>query len=163
MYWSYQWWDLALEDLIVHCRKDLVAWVVPYYDGRNWRLISLAEIAEDLPEILEELAEIKEQYDEMLETLNEAIEKAEEIAADNPEIVRFLLVQMDWDTETTVENSWITADSDVIYTWISGEPNGIVEFYVWDWYVKVKSSENENWIIRLRLSKAKPDAFLNHL
>lgn len=163
MFWSYQWWDLALEDLIIHCPKELVAGVVPYYDGRNWKLISLAEIAEDLPQILEELEKIKEQYDEMLETLNQAIEKAEEIAADNPEIVRFLLVQMDWDTETTVENEWITADSDVTYTWISGEPNWIVEFYVWNWYVTVRSSENENGILRLRLSKAKEDAFLNHL
>lgn len=163
MFWSYEWWDLALEDLIIHCPKELIAGVVPYYDGRNWRLISLAHIAEDLPKILEQLEEIQEEYEEMLETLNEAIEKAEEISADNPEIVRFMLVQMDWDTETTVSNDWITADTDATPTWISWSPNGIVEFYVGNGYITVRSSENESWIVRLRLSKAKPDAFLNHL
>ena len=163
MYGSYEWWDLALEDLIVHCREDLVAGVVPYYDGRHWKLISLAEIAEDLPEILEELEEIKREYDEMLETLNEAIETAQQIAADNPEIVRFALVQMDGDTSTTFEDSFITTDSDVIQTWISWSPNGIIETYVWDWFVTITSSENENGIVRLRISKAKENAFLNHL
>lgn len=163
MYWSYQRWDLALEDLTLHCPSDLVKGVVPYYDGRVWRLVELADIAEDLPEILEELEEIKEEYAQMIELLNEAIEAAEAAAADNPEIVRFLLIQMDWDTETTVENPWIDSETDAVPTWISGTPNGIVEFYVGEWYITVKSSENENWIVRLRLSKAKPQAFLNSL
>lgn len=163
MYWSYEWWDLALEDLILYCPKELVAGVVPYYDGRHWRLLELASIAEKLPEIIQELEKFKEDFDEMMAKIDEALEKAEELARDNPEEVRFLLVQMDWDTETTVSNSWISSDSDVIQTWISWEPNGIVETYVWDWYVTIRSSENENWIVRLRLSKAKQGAFLNSL
>ena len=163
MYWSYQRWDLALEDLTLHCPSDLVKGVVPVYDGRVWRLIDIASIAEDLPEILEELEEIKEQYAEMMEKLEEAIEAAEAAAADNPEIVRYMLIQMDWDTETTVENSWIDAGTDAVPTWISWSPNGIVEFYVGDWYITVRSSENETGIVRLRLSKAKPQGFLNSL
>ena len=66
----------------------------------------------------------------MIDALNRAIEAAEAAAADNPEIVRFLLVQMDGDTETTVNNSWIDAETDATPTWLSGTPNGIVEFYV---------------------------------
>lgn len=163
MYGSYEFWDLALEDLIFHCPSDLVAWVIPYYDGRRWKLIALSNIAEDLPEILEELREIREEYNEMLETLNEAIETARQLAEDNPEIVRFLLVQMDWDKETTVENSWIDSATDATPTWLSWTPNGVIEFYVWEWYITIKSSDNENGIVRLRLSKAKPNAFLNHL
>jgi hypothetical protein len=92
---------------------------MPYFDGRHWRLIKLADIAEDLPEIIEELEQFEEQFNEMMEKINEALEKAEEIAKDNPEEVRFLLVQMDGDRETTVENEWITHDADVIQTWIS--------------------------------------------
>lgn len=163
MFGSYQWWDLALEDLTLHCPSDLVKGVVPVYDGRHWRLVDLWDISEDLPEILEELEEIKEEYDVMIDALNRAIEAAEAAAADNPEIVRFLLVQMDGDTETTVNNSWIDAETDATPTWLSGTPNGIVEFYVWDGYIKVVSSENETWVVRLRLSKAKPQAFLNSL
>ena len=163
MFWSYQWWDLALEDLTLHCPSDLVKGVVPVYDGRVWRLVDLWDIAEDLPEVLEELERIEEEYQEMLETLNEAIEKAEEIAADNPEIVRFMLVQMDGDTETTVNNEWITSETDATPTWINWSPNWIVELYVGDWYITIRSSENETWIVRLRLSKAKPEAFLNSL
>lgn len=162
-YWSYERWDLTLQDLILHCPADLVPGVVPYFDGRHWRLIKLADIAEDLPKIIEELEEFEWKFETMMEQINEALEKAEEIARDNPEEVRFLLVQMDWDTETTVENSWISADSDVIQTRISWEPHGIVETYVWDWYVTIRSSEDENGIVRLRLSKAKGTAFLNSL
>lgn len=162
-YWSYEWWDLALQDLILHCPADLVPGVMPYYDGKHWKLIKLADIAEDLPKIIEELEQFEEQFNVMMEKIDEALEKAEEIAKDNPEEVRFILVQMDWDTETTYENSWITHDADVIQTWISWEPNGIVETYVGDWYVTIKSSENENGIVRLRMSKAKDGAFLNHL
>ena len=69
MFWSYQWWDLALEDLTLHCPSDLVKGVVPVYDGRVWRLVDLWDIAEDLPEVLEELERIEEEYQEMLETL----------------------------------------------------------------------------------------------
>lgn len=87
----------------------------------------------------------------------------EELKADNPEEVRFLLVQMDGDKETTVYNNWIEADCDATPTWISGSPNGITEIYVWDWYVTIVSSENENGVVRLRLSKAKQWAFLNSL
>lgn len=162
-YWSYERWDLALQDLILYCPAELVPGVVPYYDGRNWKLIKLADIADDLPVIIEKLEEFDEKFNTMMEQIEEALEKAESIAKDNPEEVRFLLVQMDWDTETTVENSWISSDSDVIQTWISWEPNGIIETYVWDGYVTIKSNENENWIVRLRLSKAKGSAFLNSL
>lgn len=163
MFWSYQWWDLALEDLILYCPDELVDGVVPYYDGSHWKLLQLADIAEELPEILEELEEFKEDFDEMMEKIDEALEKAEELARDNPEEVRFILVQMDWDTETTVENPWITSGSDAIQTWISWSPNGIIETYVWDGFVTIRSNENENGIVRLRLSKAKENAFLNHL
>lgn len=163
MFSSYQWWDLALEDLILHCPGELVDGVVPYYDGDHWKLLPLAHIAEDLPEIIEELEKFKEDFDVMMVKIDEALERAEELAKDNPEVVRFALVQMDWDTETTFEHEFITADSDVIQTWISWEPNGIVETYVWDWYVTIRSNENETWIVRLRISKAKNGAFLNHL
>lgn len=162
-YWSYEWWDLSLEDLTLHCPAELKAGVVPYFDWRHWRLFDLADIAEDLPEIIKELEHFQEEFDVMMEKVNEALEKAEEIAKDNPEEVRFILVQMDWDTETTYENSWITQDTDATQTWISWEPNGIVEIYVGDWYVTVRSSENESWIVRLRMSKAKDGAYLNHL
>lgn len=163
MYGSYQWWDLALEDLTLHCPKDLVKWVVPYYDWRNWKLFPLMDIAEDLPKIIEEMEHFQEIIDGIMDEVEALLERAEELARDNPEVVRFLLVQMDWDKETTVENSWIDAETDATPTWISWSPNGIVEFYVWDGYVTVRSSENESGIVRLRLSKAKADAFLNHL
>ncbi len=121
------------------------------------------EIAEDLPKIIEEMEHFQEIIDGIMEEVEALLERAEELARDNPEVVRFLLVQMDWDKETTVENSWIDAETDATPTWISWSPNGIVEFYVWDGYVTVRSSENESGIVRLRLSKAKADAFLNHL
>lgn len=160
-YWSYARWDLALEDLILHCPSDLVDGVVPYYDGSHWKLLPLAHIAEDLPEVIAELEEFKKDFDEMVERIDDLFEKAEELAKDNPEEVRFALVQMDWDTETTFENNFITPDSDVTPTWLSWEPNGIIETYVWSWFVIVRSSDNENWIVRLRISKAKESAYLN--
>jgi len=43
----------------------------------------------------------------------------EELKADNPEEVRFLLVQMDGDKETTVNNAWIDDQTDATPTWIS--------------------------------------------
>jgi len=163
MFWSYQWWDLALQDLILHCNDELVAGVIPYFDGRHWILKNIGDIAEDLPKVIEELEKMKQDFDVMMEKVDEALERAEELAADNPEIVRFALVQMDWDNETTFENEFITSDSDVIQTRVSWSPNGIIETYVWDWYVTIKSNENETWIVRLRISKAKDSAFLNHL
>ena len=163
MYWSYQWWDLALQDLILHCNDELVAGVIPYYNGKQWVLMNIWDIAEDLPEIIEELEHFKEDMDEIMEQVQELLEEAEQLAEDNPEVVRFLLVQMDWDKETTVSNEWIDEETDVTPTWLSWSPNGIIEHYVGNWYVTVKSSENETGIVRLRLSKAKPHAFLNHL
>ena len=43
----------------------------------------------------------------------------EELKADNPEEVRFLLVQMDGDKETTVNNARIDEQTDATPTWIS--------------------------------------------
>lgn len=170
MFWSYQWWDLALQDLILHCNDELVAGVIPYYNGKQWVLMNIWDIAEDLPHVIEELEEFREdmvefeqKMDEMTEQVEELLEEAEQLAEDNPEVVRFLLVQMDWDTETTVSNEWVDEETDVTPTWLSGSPNGIVEYYVGNGYVTVRSSEDETGIVRLRLSKAKPNAFLNHL
>lgn len=110
--------------------------------------------------------------DTIEEDVQEAIEEAwipqmkadiEELKADNPEEVRFLLVQMDGDTETTVQNAWIDDQTDATPTWISWSPNWIIEIYVGNWYITIVSSENENWVVRLRLSKAKQWAFLNSL
>lgn len=163
MFWSYPWWDLTLQDLILHCNDELVAGVIPYYDGRNWTLMNIGDIIQDFPQVLEELKKFKEDFDEMMEKIDEALEKAEELAEDNPEEVRFLLVQMDGDTETTVTNAWIDAETDVTPTWLSWSPNGIIEHYVDNGSVTIRSSENETGIVRLRLSKAKQWAFLNSL
>lgn len=166
-YWSYERWDLALEDLILHCRADLVPGVVPYFDGKHWKLIELASVAEDLPKLIEELKEFKEDFNKEVESImgqvNELFDKAEELAKDNPEEVRFILVQMDWDHETTTYNEWITKDTDATPTWLSGEPNGVIEHYVGDWFITVKSDKDESGIVRLRLSKPKANAFLNSL
>ena len=70
---------------------------------------------------------------------------------------------MDGDKETTVQNAWIDDQTDATPTWISGSPNGIIELYVGDWYITIVSSENETWVVRLRLSKAKQWAFLNSI
>jgi hypothetical protein len=60
---------------------------------------------------------------------------------------------MDGDNSTTVYDDFITFDSDVLYTWTSWQPNGIIEVYVDDWYVRIDSSEDETWTLRLRISK----------
>jgi hypothetical protein len=60
---------------------------------------------------------------------------------------------MDGDTSTTVYDDFITADSDVILTRISWEPSWIIETYVNTGYVEVRSSEDETWTVRLRISK----------
>jgi len=109
------------------------------------------------------MEQFEEDMDAMTEQVEDLLEEAQQLAEDNPEVVRFLLVQMDWDTETTVSNEWVDEETDVTPTWLSGSPNGIVEYYVGNGYVTVRSSENETGIVRLRLSKAKPHAFLNHL
>lgn len=87
----------------------------------------------------------------------------EELKNDNPEEVRFLLVQMDGDKETTVNNAWIDEECDATPTWVSWSPNGIVELYVGNGYITIVSSENESWVVRLRLSKPKQWAFLNSI
>lgn len=169
MFWSYQWWDLALQDLILHCNDELVAGVIPYFNWKNWVLLNLwdiwdlSKVLEELEEFRQEMAQFEEDMDAMTEQVEDLLEEAQQLAEDNPEVVRFLLVQMDWDTETTVSNEWIDEETDVTPTWLSGSPNGIVEYYVGNGYVTVRSSENETGIVRLRLSKAKPHAFLNHL
>lgn len=169
MFWSYQWWDLALQDLILHCNDELVAGVIPYFNWKNWVLLNLwdiwdlSKVLEELEEFRQEMAQFEEDMDAMTEQVEELLEEAEQLAEDNPEVVRFLLVQMDWDTETTVSNEWVDEETDVTPTWLSGSPNWIVEYYVGNGYVTVRSSENETGIVRLRLSKAKPHAFLNHL
>ena len=169
MFWSYQWWDLALQDLILHCNDELVAGVIPYFNWKNWVLLNLwdiwdlSKVLEELEEFRQEMEQFEEDMDAMTEQVEDLLEEAQQLAEDNPEVVRFLLVQMDWDTETTVSNEWIDEETDVTPTWLSGSPNGIVEYYVGNGYVTVRSSENETGIVRLRLSKAKPHAFLNHL
>lgn len=169
MFWSYQWWDLALQDLILHCNDELVAGVIPYFNWKNWVLLNLwdiwdlSKVLEELEEFRQEMEQFEEDMDAMTEQVEELLEEAQQLAEDNPEVVRFLLVQMDWDKETTVNNEWIDAETDVTPTWLSGSPNGIIEHYVGNGYVTVRSSENETGIVRLRLSKAKPHAFLNHL
>ena len=55
----------------------------------------------------------------MMEQVEELLEEAQQIAEDNPEVVRFLLVQMDGDTETTVNNEWVDEETDVTPTWLS--------------------------------------------
>ena len=169
MFWSYQWWDLALQDLIYHCNDELVAGVIPYFNWKNWVLLNLwdiwdlSKVLEELEEFRQEMEQFEEDMDAMTEQVEDLLEEAQQLAEDNPEVVRFLLVQMDWDTETTVSNEWVDEETDVTPTWLSGSPNGIVEYYVGNGYVTVRSSENETGIVRLRLSKAKPHAFLNHL
>ncbi len=169
MFWSYQWWDLALQDLILHCNDELVAGVIPYFNWKNWVLLNLwdiwdlSKVLEELEEFRQEMEQFEEDMDAMTEQVEDLLEEAQQLAEDNPEVVRFLLVQMDWDTETTVSNEWVDEETDVTPTWLSGSPNGIVEYYVGNGYVTVRSSENETGIVRLRLSKAKPHAFLNHL
>ena len=169
MFWSYQWWDLALQDLILHCNDELVAGVIPYFNWKNWVLLNLwdiwdlSKVLEELEEFRQEMEQFEEDMDAMTEQVEDLLEEAQQLAEDNPEVVRFLLVQMDWDKETTVSNEWVDEETDVTPTWLSGSPNGIVEYYVGNGYVTVRSSENETGIVRLRLSKAKPHAFLNHL
>ena len=169
MFWSYQWWDLALQDLILHCNDELVAGVIPYFNWKNWVLLNLwdiwdlSKVLEELEEFRQEMEQFEEDMDAMTEQVEDLLEEAQQLAEDNPEVVRFLLVQMDWDTETTVNNEWIDEETDVTPTWLSGSPNGIVEYYVGNGYVTVRSSDDETGIVRLRLSKAKPHAFLNHL
>ena len=146
-----------LEDFAIHCNEDLQKGAALVYDGCHWRLVNLGEIAEDLPEIIEELKNIREDLEreisEAEERIDQALERAEEIAAANPEKVKFITFQMDWDKSTTIYDDFITSDSDVILTWISWEPSGIVETYVNTWYVEVRSSEDETWTVRLRISK----------
>lgn len=169
MFWSYQWWDLALQDLILHCNDELVAGVIPYFNWKNWVLLNLwdiwdlSKVLEELEEFRQEMEQFEEDMDAMTEQVEDLLEEAQQLAEDNPEVVRFLLVQMDWDTETTVNNEWIDEETDVTPTWLSGSPNGIIEYYVGNGYVTVRSSDDETGIVRLRLSKAKPNAFLNHL
>lgn len=115
----------------------------------------------------------KAEIDEMLEwldpstiqTIQEKIveleTKLQEIEDSNPEEVKFARITMDGDTETEFSNEFITADTDAILTWTSGEPNWIIETYVENWKLIIKSSENESGTVRVRLSKPKDWAFLN--
>lgn len=146
-----------LEDFAIHCNEDLQKGAALVYDGCHWRLVNLGEIAEDLPELIEEFKNLKEELEseieEAEEKIDEAVAKVEEVAASNPEKVKFITIQMDGDTSTTVYDDFITADSDVILTRISWEPSWIIETYVNTGYVEVRSSEDETWTVRLRISK----------
>lgn len=124
---------------------------------KNW-VISVKK--EEIPTVdtVEEMVE-----DKISDAVTEIESEIEELKLSNPEEVKFLYVQMDWDKETTENNAWITSLTDAIPTWISWSPNGIVEYYVGDWYITIRSSENENGIVRFRLSKPKADAFLNSI
>ena len=106
---------------------------------------------------LEELKDLKEEFEQELEEaeqkIDEAVEKVEEVAAANPEKVKFIYVTMDGDRSTTAYDDFITLDSDVLYTRTSWQHNGIIETYVDDWYVRIDSSEDETWTLRLRVSK----------
>jgi len=88
-----------LEDFAIHCNEDLKKGAALVYDGCHWRLMNLGEIAEDLPEIIEELKNIREDLEreisEAEERIDQALERAEEIAAANPEKVKFITFQMD--------------------------------------------------------------------
>lgn len=146
-----------LEDFAIHCNGDLKKGAALVYDGCHWRLMNLGEIVEDLPELIEELKTLKEEFERELaeaeQKIDEAVEKVEEVAAANPEKVKFIYVTMDGDRSTTAYDDFITFDSDVLYTRTSWQPNGIIETYVDDWYVRIDSSEDETWTLRLRISK----------
>lgn len=130
-------------------------------DLLNW-LESRLETIESKIETLESNYESIVERIETLETKVETLEtKVEEIIDSNPEEVKFVRVTMDGDTETEFSNEWITADTDAIITWTSGEPNWIIETYVENGKLIIRSSENETWTARVRLSKPKDGAFLN--
>lgn len=101
----------------------------------------------------------KDQVDNLINNLNTQItnlnNKITQMEQDDPELVKFITVTMDWDTETTASDDFITNDTDVTPTWTSWSPNWIIETYVETWKVTIRSSENENWTVRLRLSKPK--------
>lgn len=84
-----------------------------------------------------------------INTLEERIQNLEE---SNPEEVKFLTVDMDW-TEVTVEDIFITPDTDITWTWLSGKPEWLFDAYVNDWKAIIVSDKAESWKIRLRLSK----------
>ncbi len=84
-----------------------------------------------------------------IRTLEERIQNLEE---SNPEEVKFLTVNMDW-TEVTVEDIFITPDTDITWTWLSGKPEWLFDAYVNDWKAIIVSDKAESWRIRLRLSK----------
>lgn len=84
-----------------------------------------------------------------IKTLEERIQNLEE---SNPEEVKFLTVNMDW-TEVTVEDIFITPDTDVTWTWLSGKPEWLFDAYVNNWKAIIVSDKAESWRIRLRLSK----------
>lgn len=97
--------------------------------------------------------EVEAECAEIIKMAQEALAKAEEVAANNPEKVKFINFQMDGDKETVISDDFITDETDVIITWLSGEPNWILEAYVDNWKVTIRSSENENGRVRLRVSK----------
>lgn len=146
-----------LEDFAIHCNEDLQKGAALVYDGCHWRLMNLGEIAEDLPELIEQLEHLKEEIDQEVQDAkdraDEAYNKAEAVAQANPEYLKYIYVTMDGDTSTTVYDDFITADSDVILTRISWSPSWIIETYVNTWSVEVRSSEDETWTVRLRISK----------
>lgn len=84
-----------------------------------------------------------------IRTLEERIQNLEE---SNPEEVKFLTVNMDW-TEVTVEDIFITPDTDITWTWLSGKPEWLFDAYVNNWKAIIVSDKAESWRIRLRLSK----------
>ena len=146
-----------LEDFAIHCNEDLKKGAALVYDGCHWRLMNLGEIAEDLPELIERLEHLKEEIDQEVQDAkdraDEAYNKAESVAQANPEYLKYIYVTMDGDTSTTAYDSFITEDCDVTLTWVSWTPNWITETYVWDWFVRIDSSEDETWTVRLRISK----------
>lgn len=170
---SEMWWYSAWEWI-----KISNEWVISidpsYFDKNNY--YTKQEIDEMLewldPQTIREVIEKVTNMEWDITNINNSITNIEwditeiksdleELKENDTEIVRFANVTMSWSKTTVYSNSFITVDTDAILTWTSGEPNGIIETYVEDGKLIIRSSEDETWTARVRLSKPKEGAFLN--
>lgn len=119
-------------------------WSIGWYVAWDWIEISGSTISID-NQIMWLINKIR--------TLEERVLNLEER---NPEEVKFLTVDMVW-TEVTVQDIFITEDTDITWTRLSWKPLWVFDAYVNDNTAIIVSDKPENWRIRLRLSKPYSD------
>lgn len=152
-----------LHDFIMHQGKDLRPGVIPVFNGCHWVLGQLKDVQGGnnnvdnavVNSLVESNKELKQKLEEATTLITALREKITKLEANETSLEKWIDVEFNGETEKTVSDDFITADSVVDFVFLNGNPTTDPMTSVEAGSVTVSFEEAQTGTIRLQITKKK--------